>query len=609
MNTQKQIFLIVVFMFMLVAGCGAYAIIDPIRADRQAGFFETESIERGALLFANNCRACHGNRGEGGIGLPLDREEFRNQDPTILAANQDLIRTTLYCGRAGTGMPPWLNENGGSLTRTQIEHLVRLITAPATEIDPETGALTSRGWIHAVEFAHNLNAETSVVVAGDTLSTIARQHRIGPGELAAHNGITVDTPVLRGDRFRTPDGRSLRIYATNETVTKLADRLHVGAILIAELNGFGWEITSEGTFQLIIDGQRVPGLLPGDTLRLPATAVYVVRSGDTLASIAEQHSITPAQIRDLNAGHPVIAEATADDEELRFEDQLLLPDGTLVLVQLGQSVGVIANQHGIEEDELLELNGLPEDAVVAEGDTLLLPDGAAYLIQPGDTLAEVAANHLMDEQTLAALNGLEPGAPIDPDVVLALPAIDAYVITGESLAEVATGFANVSASSLAETNDISADTVLRVGSELVLPDDAWGPAPPAPLPQTSPTVCVQHTVPQNIYEQIAGTAFEPERPDAVSSDVLVESHANDFTVVADGTAMTPNQGVVLVPAGTTILFQNVFGVHTVTVDGEKQGDDLVAVGDEQSVTFSQPASEYVITCDYHPDMKAWVYTE
>mgnify|MGYP001386782001 CR=1 FL=1 len=106
MNTQKQIVLIVALMFIFVGGCAAYAAIDlPIRAPDQQEWTEEQSIERGALLFGNNCRTCHGNKGDGGVGPALNRADFQDQDPLVLKQNRDLVRRTLQCGRAGTLMP------------------------------------------------------------------------------------------------------------------------------------------------------------------------------------------------------------------------------------------------------------------------------------------------------------------------------------------------------------------------------------------------------------------------------------------------------------------------------------------------------------------------
>ncbi|MBK9544581.1 MAG: hypothetical protein IPO51_01740 [Dehalococcoidia bacterium] len=76
MNTQKQIVLMVALMFLLVGGCAAYTAIElPVRAPDQADWTRDQSLERGALLFANNCRTCHGNRGDGSIGPQLLNNE------------------------------------------------------------------------------------------------------------------------------------------------------------------------------------------------------------------------------------------------------------------------------------------------------------------------------------------------------------------------------------------------------------------------------------------------------------------------------------------------------------------------------------------------------
>ena len=173
--------MIITLTFAIAGSCAAYTMIDlPVRAERQSDFFMDESIERGALLFANNCRTCHGIRGEGGVGLALNKASFQDQDPLVLAANQSMIRRTLICGRAGTLMPAWLNSNGGALTANQIEHLVRLLTAPVDEETPnELGRPSNEGWNASVEFAHNLNRHTAVSIAGETLGIIAKTYEIG----------------------------------------------------------------------------------------------------------------------------------------------------------------------------------------------------------------------------------------------------------------------------------------------------------------------------------------------------------------------------------------------------------------------------------------------
>ena len=576
MNTQRQIFLIVVLMFVSVAGCAAYTAIDlPIRAERQADFFEAESIERGALLYANNCRTCHGIRGEGGVGLTLNKAAFRNQEPLALSQNQDLIRRTLICGRAGTLMPAWLDSNGGSLTANQIEHLVRLLTAPLEEDTFDAnGNPTNHGWLAAVEFAHNLNHESATSVTGDTLPQIAAAHGIGADPVA-------------------------------------------GAVLIAELNGLDYAIDESGNFYLPYAGDDearmlnpnaaviATGLLPGQTLRLPEGATYKVSAGNTLASIAEQHGVTAAQIRALNPLLLAVLGEIADDAPLTGERKLLLPDGVTYTAQAGDTLISIAEAHDLPEIALAEDNGLDVDAAIAEGDQLVLREGTGYLVQFGDTVLSIASAHGVSERELRALNELDAGEEVSGEVWIALPPINAYVVKGADLALVASGFGNVTAASLGEANHVEADAVLPIGKSLHFPADAWGAAPSDEL--NPGTACVEYTVSSSAFNTISGAdPIVIDEPNAVSTEVVILANDNDWTVVADGEAGTPNRTGVKVTAGTAVTFENVVGLHTITIDGEQEGADFEQAGETRTITFDAPG-EYRITCDYHPDMLTVVF--
>ena len=619
MNTQKQIFLMVVFLFLITGGCAAYTAIDlPVRAGRQADFFQKESIERGALLYANNCRTCHGIRGEGGVGLTLNKPSFQNQDPLALAQNQDLIRRTLYCGRAGTLMPAWLEENGGSLTANQIEHLVRLMTAPVDEdVLDEFGNPSNEGWLAAVEFAHNLNREATAVVTGDSLDSIASAHGVGPREIAELNGVAVDEELEEGEEIRLPIAEPATVEAEDgDTATKIAERWHVGAVLIAELNGIEYELTDDGDFFLPYDGddetlvldpegeRETTGLLPGEELELPTGATYLVRVGDTLQSVAELHGISVSELRDLNE---FLLGGFGAEDQINASRSLFLPDGAAYIVTGGETLDDIAELYAIAGSALADVNELDVDAELVTGQEIALLDGLAYFIQDGDTVASIADGHVgVSEAELRALNELAGDEEVTPEVILELPKIDAYVVQARTLDETAGDFANVSAASLAERNEIDVEAALPVGKILHLPLDAWGSNPPD---QINPGLaCVQHTVPQSVFDTITGAEpVEITKPEEVSSDVVIQAHANDWTVVADGDSKTPNESGVTVEAGTDIVFDNLEGLHTITIDGEKQGEDILQ-GETRSITFSQPG-EFTITCDYHPDMLAKVFVE
>jgi cytochrome c oxidase cbb3-type subunit III len=71
------------------------------------------------VLYAQNCSACHGAKGEGaltvGIGTPV----------YLAIADDSTIRNTIEKGRPGTPMSAFARNAGGMLTDAQIEILVR----------------------------------------------------------------------------------------------------------------------------------------------------------------------------------------------------------------------------------------------------------------------------------------------------------------------------------------------------------------------------------------------------------------------------------------------------------------------------------------------------
>ena len=69
-------------------------------------------------LYSQNCAGCHGTDGRLGSAPPLN-------DPLYLAvANADALREVTAKGVAGTAMPAFAEQSGGSLTDKQIDALV-----------------------------------------------------------------------------------------------------------------------------------------------------------------------------------------------------------------------------------------------------------------------------------------------------------------------------------------------------------------------------------------------------------------------------------------------------------------------------------------------------
>jgi len=98
----------------------------------------------GRTLFADNCTACHGENGEGGVGPALNSRELLKT-----TADETLFSLT-HTGVPGTVMPAWGQAFGGPFTDEQIRQIVAFVrawepTAPeieeaSSEPDPVRGA-------------------------------------------------------------------------------------------------------------------------------------------------------------------------------------------------------------------------------------------------------------------------------------------------------------------------------------------------------------------------------------------------------------------------------------------------------------------------------------
>ncbi|MFD0483759.1 LysM peptidoglycan-binding domain-containing protein [Kineococcus sp. GCM10028916] len=105
-----------------------------------------------------------------------------------------------------------------------------------------------------------------------------------------------------------------------------------------------------------------------------------------------------------------------------------------VTVQLGDTVGAIANRSGTTVDAIVEANGLDRGATIVEGQRLRIPGpeatgsdagdasaGGSYTVRPGDTLGAIAVAQGTTVGALRDANGLSADGFIRAGQVLTLP--------------------------------------------------------------------------------------------------------------------------------------------------------------------------------------------
>src|SRR3990170_6838316 len=210
MNTSKQVNVMIGLMFVFLIGTLLYFVWDTVRAEDAQERQIVVNAERGGKLFSLNCRSCHGVTGQGPLenpnlpGIPLNLDTNRPDDPGNLLERQSRILDTIRCGRVGTLMPAWAENQGGPLNDFQILQLVTLITGamPGEDAPDDPNVVSELGWEAALEEA-NLGPPHGDLLPGKRLDKA-----VGP----------TDTTFVLTDAQKLTIGGLLRI---DEEVVKI----------------------------------------------------------------------------------------------------------------------------------------------------------------------------------------------------------------------------------------------------------------------------------------------------------------------------------------------------------------------------------------------------
>ncbi len=143
-----------------------------------------------------------------------------------------------------------------------------------------------------------------------------------------------------------------------------------------------------------------------------APVIHVVQSGETLAAIAARYGTTMQALMQQNS--------LRDPNRMYAGQRLVISTGAgqaaasgVYVVRRGQTMSSIARQNGVTVEALKAANGLRGDTVFV-GQRLKIPTGAEtaavadnlYVVRPGDTLTSIAAQQGVSVEALAKLNDI-----------------------------------------------------------------------------------------------------------------------------------------------------------------------------------------------------------
>ncbi|MHB0856610.1 MAG: LysM peptidoglycan-binding domain-containing protein [Anaerolineae bacterium] len=161
-------------------------------------------------------------------------------------------------------------------------------------------------------------------------------------------------------------GNPTYIVRTGDTLLSIADRFGASTAAIMRANG----LTDAGVLRV---GQTL--IVPlGDELPAspaPITVQYVVKPGDTLSQIARAHQTIPSAIVSEN---PMLASA----ENLPVGATLRITKGNVAapqlhVVQRGESLASIARARGVDVRTLAQANALVDPNALTVGQVLVIP--------------------------------------------------------------------------------------------------------------------------------------------------------------------------------------------------------------------------------------------
>jgi len=231
-------------------------------------------------------------------------------------------------------------------------------------------------------------AETVVIVgAGDSLSEIAVENGVSLIDLMVANNINNPDLVFMGQRLVIPGTGSssssgsssatgIRVVQWGDTLSVIAEDFGTTVSELMSLNGLS-------IANSLFVGQEL--IVPGGvgTVSTLGPTIVTVQSGESLSLIAGRYAVTVADL---------MAENGISDPNLVYVGQRLTIPGfvtatattapLLVTVQSGESLSIIAGRYDVTVSAIMEANGLTDANMLSVGQQLVIPGASAPATGP-----------------------------------------------------------------------------------------------------------------------------------------------------------------------------------------------------------------------------------
>ena len=316
------------------------------------------------------------------------------------------------------------------------------INVPLNDVKSLT---TSSAKASPVKAEPQFKVESYKVQRGDTLYSIASQSKMSLSELADLNNLSTNSGLQVGQSIKIPAGSTVPDTYTvqsGDSLTAIASKYNLGMDYIADLNNMSRTAGLRVGQKLKLTGE-VPAVETPKTVEKQTTAsnnstdIHVVKSGETLNSIARKYHLQLNYLAELNnlsrtanvrVGQRLKIEGDVDPAPIKTETVAAKPQATssrateAYKVKSGESLNSIANRAGMSVSELASLNNLSPRAGLQVGQTIQIPKLISqYTVKRGDTLIGLASRYGMDTSQLAELNDIKPNTQLRIGDVIKVP--------------------------------------------------------------------------------------------------------------------------------------------------------------------------------------------
>ncbi len=271
-----------------------------------------------------------------------------------------------------------------------------------------------KGYNYVAPGGNTVN-DTYIVQKGDSLWSIAKRFNVGVDEIKSANNLTSNL-INVGQKLVIPGAAPsdqtnvTYVVQKGDSLWSIANANNTTVDEIANLNDLDTNTIYVG--QIL----QIPN--SGDLQENPSSTsdtVYVVKSGDTLYSIALRYDTTPNAIINKNnltssvltIGQQLIIPS---DPESTGEDDITT--NNTYVVQNGDSLYSISRMYGISVDDIKNANNLTSN-ILTIGQVLTIPTDEVssntsnlYVVQKGDSLWSIANRFGVSINQIRMMNNL-----------------------------------------------------------------------------------------------------------------------------------------------------------------------------------------------------------